>query len=100
MCSYDMVGAMTWWSKDQATVMWSSACYDGVEWRCKVNSWSWRQRYKIGFSILHPRHHRGCGWLRIDSCTIKRGIFGAFDHLSATREDSFAYAYRSSGELT
>jgi hypothetical protein len=38
-----------------------------------------------GFFILHPRHHRGCGWLRIDSCTIKRGISGAIDHLSATR---------------
>jgi hypothetical protein len=62
MCSYDVVGATTWWSKDQAMVMWSSACHDGVGWRYKAKSWSSRQRYIIGIFILHPRHH---GWLRI-----------------------------------
>jgi hypothetical protein len=40
--------------------------------------------YDRVFFILHPRHHRGCGWLRIDSRIIKRGISGAIDHLSAT----------------
>jgi hypothetical protein len=73
MCSYDVVGPTTWWSKDQAMVMWSSACHDGVGWRCKAKSWSLRQRYMVGIFILHPRHYRGCGWLRILSRTMKRG---------------------------
>jgi hypothetical protein len=32
-----------------------------------------KAKYHVEIFILHPRHHRGCGWLRIHSRTMKRG---------------------------
>jgi hypothetical protein len=40
----------------------------------KPNHGCSRQRYHVGIFILHPRHHRGYGWHRIHSRTMKRGI--------------------------
>ena len=51
-----------------------------------------KQKWAQGKGILigaifvsHSRHHRGCEWPRIDSCTIKRGDLWLNGLSSATR---------------
>jgi hypothetical protein len=57
-----------WWSSN---VMMKCLPWCGVGTRC--NKWCSRQRYHVGIFILHPRHHRGYGWLMIRSRTMKKG---------------------------
>jgi hypothetical protein len=47
--------------------------------------WSSRQRYRYDLFFGDQDTIEGVITLKIDSRTIKRGIFGAIDHLSATR---------------